>query len=219
MRRGLQPGSDHVVSGDLAPGPGVEVLAESGVAVSGGVHRCRHRRPTRGVRELPATRDALALESRSALQRRAAYEPPSPILNPGPVDEARHCANLHSVGRRWVACGPTGRLGSEVDAPGPLCTVGSTHGEEREQRQNRERSRSETDRCCRRRRGHGSYRAPLATWIRPLAGWPDITRLSDPAPLVRDHGGDSIASFGWCVRQVATASSPSASVGSTVSAR
>jgi hypothetical protein len=49
-------------------------------------------------------------------------------------------------------------------------TVGSTNEEEREDRRGREHGRDEARRCCRRRKRHGSHRAPDSTGILPLTG-------------------------------------------------
>ena len=189
MWRRLQPGGDDVARGHLAPRPGVEVLPEAGIAVSGRGHRRRKCRAARRVRELPAGRDALALERGGPLQRGAPHEPSSAILRARPVHEARDRTHLDGERRRRSLADPTSRVGCEVGAPGTSRAVGSSGCEQHENERDSERSRDETDRCCRRRRSHGSHRA--RHMLRGSLPWPgddDVPRLSDPAPRQGSHG-------------------------------
>lgn len=218
MRRRLKPRTDDITRREAAPRSGEEILAERRISVSGRVDRGGHLRTARGVGELPARSDTLALEYGRPLERWTTSEARAMILRARPVHEARDRPNLISRRRRCVIRRTTGTRGSKVGAPRTLRAVRATDDEQREDRRRRKRGHDETGRYCRRRKRHGSYRAPTSTGILPLIEGATVPRVSDPAPR-QGSLEEPIDSPGWCVRQVAAASRPSASVGKTVSAR
>ena len=180
MRRGLKPRREDVTRRHLPPCPRKEILAEGRVPIAGRANGCSHICTARRMRELTTRRDSLTFERGSAAQCRSLREPTAAILSPGPVDETADRSGLDSgsSGRvvRRLAC-PSGR---EVRAPCATSSVGTTHDEEGRHGDQNGRRHDEADRSCRRRRGHGSHRAPNSIWILALIGGRGIPRVSDP---------------------------------------
>jgi hypothetical protein len=218
MRRRGEPPPHDVPSAHLPPRAGEKILPERRISVAGSSHGRSQIAAAWRVRELPAGCNALAFQSGSVSERRPLLEAGTAIVEASPVDETADrtrldCRRGCPIGRRLAHAGR-----SEKRVPGALGTIGLTDDEKGGQRTDDGRRQGEPNWSYRSRDHHGSHRAPEPTGDLALIGGLGVPRISDPAPR---HGSlaDSTASPGWCVRQVAAASNPTASVGRTVSAR
>ena len=170
MWRRLEPRADDVAGADLPPHAGEQVLSEPRVAIARCVNGGCQIRAARRVRELSAGRDALALQRGSACQGRALLQPTTTILNARPVDE--------TADRPRLDCGCRGGIGrclartgrGQIGAPPAAGAVGLSHDKERREGREDRCHEDKADRGCRRRRSHGSHRAPKSIRILALIG-------------------------------------------------
>ena len=216
MRGGPKPGDDDVPWRDAVPRACVQVLAEQRIAIARLADSRARIRSARRVRELPAFRHDAPLDGGRATKCGALPKRPAAVLLPRPVHEAvdRACLSRARGVRIGLPCARPGR--GEVGVPRARGAVGATDDQEGRDERDCTGSRDEPRRCSRRRHGLTVDRFP--TGITTPEGARAIPRVSDPAPRQRPLG-DSNDSLGWWLRHVAAATSPRASVGSTVSAR
>jgi len=213
----LEPCGDDVSGGDLPPRPDEQVLAEARVAVPGRTKRRRRIGAARRVGENATGSDSPPLQRRCPLERRRLREGHATILPSRPVDQAAHRTPLGSRGRSRIVSSRAGRRRREIRAPGASGGVCRNRHDERGHGGRNERREAEPDRCCRSRRGH--KRTVGTTRRRSLPSWGEQRSLGSVILATPAHSDGSRRSPGWCDLHVAAASSPSASVGSTASAR
>ena len=213
----LEPRGDDIPGGHLPPGTDEQVLAEARVSVSGRTKRRRRIGAARRVSEHPARSNASALQGRGPLQRDGLREGYAAILPPRPVDQATHGAPLSGRGRSRIVSSRAGRRWSQIRAPGASGGVCRDCHDERGDGGGNKRREAEPDQCCRSRRGH--ERTVGSTRRRSLPTWGEPRSLGSVILGTRAHSDGSRRSPGWWDFHVAAARSPSASVGSTESAR
>src|SRR5918995_746754 len=111
MRGRVEP-CGHDLPWRDAPRSREQILAEGRVSVARGVHARLDSSAARGVRELTARRDALALELGRPPQRRASLEACATLLPAGPVHETRDRARLRDSRCGSVVGGGAGPAGA-----------------------------------------------------------------------------------------------------------
>ncbi len=196
MRWRLEPCHYDVTCRHVPPYPRKQILTEGRVAIAGSANGCSHVGTARRVRELTTRCDSLTFERGSAAQCRSLREPAAAILCAGPVDKTADRPGLRGRSCGCVVRGLTCPRRRQIRVPPTPRPVGTTNDEERRQEHQSCRRRDEADRSCRRRRGHGSHRAPIPIRILALIGGYLVPRVSDPA-LATDHSATLSTPPGW----------------------